>query len=527
MSEAKIRVQLAGMPREYTLPRDPGAVFIIGRGKDANLQFESTPEFSYVSNRHCHIRYVGDGYVVIDGSVDGKPSSAGTFVNGMQVYSDGKALAMNDEIRLGNLPQSVKIQFVMDEAVSSSEGDYMATNIYMSKPPTPVTSQPPVVSPPPQQPPQNPFGSTPVTNPYGMPNPNQPPNPYAQPPNPYGQPNQPPNPYAQPPNPYGQPNQPPQQNPYGQPNQPPQNPYGQPQNPYGGQPNPYGQPQNPYGQPPQNPYGQPPQNPYGQPQMGYSPYGQPQIGYGGYAQANGGFSFIGLIVSALAGAILFGLYHFIMYEMISANTFSDGNLLNAVLSGLYSLAVLLVGIVLSQTVKPLGIVTVIVPAILVAVVAVGMSLVISSIQTDNLTVPFILLWVKRVLVGVVIALGLSKLNPVGNNGDKRLSFAMTLIVIVLWSAFDWLLSVDFLAVSIATIGRYTGQVSSILTSFASNQLLEGGITDPRLIYILIGTGLGALVSALLFFALSTSKTTVQKQVMYQQQPPYGQYPPYR
>jgi len=450
---------------------------------------------------------------VIDGSVDGKPSSAGTFVNGIQVYSDGKSLAMNDEIRLGNLPQSVKIQFVMDET-ASSEGDYMATNIYMSKPPTPVTSQPPIVAPPPvvapppqQQPPQNPFGSTPVTNPYGMPNPNQPP---------------PQNPYAQPPNPYGQPNQPPQ-NPYAQPNQPPQN-------PYGGQPNPYGQPNqppppNPYGQPP-SPYGQPP-NPYGQPQMGYSPYGQPQMGYGGYAQASGGFSFVGLIISVLSGAVLFGLYHFIMYEMISANTFSDGNLLNAVLSGLYSLAVLLVGIVLSQTVKPLGIVTVILPAILVAVVAVGMSFVISSIQTDNLTVLFILLWVKRVLVGVVIALGLSNLNRIGNNGDKRLSFVMVLIVVVLWAAFDWLLSVDFLAVSIATFGRYSGQVSSILTSFASNQLLEGGITDPRLIYILIGTGLGALVSALLFLVLSTSKTMLQKQVMYQQQPPYGQYPPYR
>ncbi|HRF98823.1 MAG TPA: FHA domain-containing protein, partial [Aggregatilineales bacterium] len=94
MNEAKIRVQLAGMPREYTLPRDPGAVFIIGRGKDANLQFESTPEFSYVSNRHCHIRFVGDGYVIIDGSVDGKPSSAGTYVNNQQVFNDGKSLAV-------------------------------------------------------------------------------------------------------------------------------------------------------------------------------------------------------------------------------------------------------------------------------------------------------------------------------------------------------------------------------------------------------------------------------------------------
>jgi hypothetical protein len=73
------------------------------------------------------------------------------------------------------------------------------------------------------QPAPNPYGQ-PAPNPYGQPAPN----PYGQPaPNPYGQPA--PNPYEQPPNPYAQ-----QQNAYGQPQQAP-NPYGQPQNPYGGE----------------------------------------------------------------------------------------------------------------------------------------------------------------------------------------------------------------------------------------------------------------------------------------------------
>jgi hypothetical protein len=79
------------------------------------------------------------------------------------------------------------------------------------------------------------------------------------------------------------------------------------------------------------------------------------------------------------------------------------------------------------------------------------------------------------------------------------------------------------------MGRFRGDVSPVLTSFSANQLLLGGIQDARLIYVLIGIGLGALIATLLFFALSVSRTTLQKQVMYQQppQPPYNQYPPYR
>lgn len=503
MTQAKIRVQMGGMPREFPLPRDPGAVFIIGRGKDANLQFESTPEYSYISNRHCHIRYVGDGYVVIDGSVDGKPSSAGTYVNGGQVFADGKPLAVNDEIKLGNLPQSVKMQFVIEDAPTQGD-DYMATNIYMEKPSTsqqpivspppisvpPPVAPPPMASPPPQQTPQNPFGSTPVTNPYGMPNPSQPPqNPYEQKP-----PSQPNNPYNQPPqNPYGQP-----QNPYGQ---PPQNPYGQP-------PSPYGQPPSPYGQPAGNPYGQPP-NPYGQPQMGYgqppSPYGQP-YGMGGYAPTSGGFPLVGLIISVVAGAILYGLYQFIFFELSIGGSIDNPNVFYIIVGVIYTIAFMLIGVVLSQTLKPLSIVTTSVMAILAGVFGIVIAI-ISVSATDRNTVQ-LLEWVGRVGEALIVVLVLSNFNKlVGTNGEPRLSLIFMLAVAIAWVGISWG------ATEIAKGLRITS------------------IENARLSVILIGAGTGAAITALLFLALKFSGSSLQKggsQMMYPpQQPPYNQYPPYR
>ncbi|MCL4254646.1 MAG: FHA domain-containing protein [Anaerolineae bacterium] len=496
MTQAKIRVQMGGMPREFPLPRDPGAVFIIGRGKDANLQFESTPEYSYISNRHCHIRYVGDGYVVIDGSVDGKPSSAGTYVNGGQVFADGKPLAVNDEIKLGNLPQSVKMQFVMEDAPAQGD-DYMATNIYMEKPSTaqqpivspppisvpPPVAPPPMASPPPQQTPQNPFGSTPVTNPYGMPNPSQPPqNPYEQKP-----PSQPNNPYNQPPqNPYGQP----QQNPYGQ----PQNPYGQPQqNPYGQPPSPYGQPPSPYGQPAGNPYGQP-QNPYGQPQMGYgqqpSPYGQP-YGMGGYPQAGGGFPFVGLIISVVAGAIFFALYQFISLELLIASIqgtgIQDQTLYFIVIGVIYTIAFALTGIVLAQTLKPMSIVTMLTVAIVVGTLTTIIAL-ISANSTSQDTVQ-LLDWIARVAGAVFAVLILSNFNKFfGANGEPRLSIIFMVIVAILWVAISW-----------------------VSTEIASNSLQNArDFSGLRLTVSLIGAGTGAAITALLFLALKFSGSSLQK-----------------
>ncbi len=501
MTQAKIRVQMGGMPREFLLPRDPGAVFIIGRGKDANLQFESTPEYSYISNRHCHIRYVGDGYVVIDGSVDGKPSSAGTYVNGQQIFADGKPLSANDEIRLGNLPQSIKLQFVIEDA-----DEHVATNIYMQKPPTsqqPIASPPPnpfgstpVTSPPPQQPPQNPFGSTPVTNPYGMPNPNQPPQ------NPYGQPvqkppSQPNNPYNQPPSPYGQPT-----NPYGQ----PPSPYGQPTNPYGQPPSPYGQPPSPYGQPP-SPYGQPP-SPYGQPQMGYgqppSPYGQP-YGMGGYAPASGGFPFVGLIISVVAGAILYGLYQFIVFELTIGGSIQDPNIFHIIAGVIYIIAFGLIGVVLSQTLKPLSIVTTSVMAILAGVFGIVIAIISASARDGN-TVQ-ILEWVGRIGEALIVVLVLSNFNKlIGTNGEPRLSLIFMLAVAIAWVGINWG------ALEITRSLRIT-----------SND-------NARLTVILIRAGTGLAITALLFLALKFSGSPLQKggsQMMYQQPPPYNQYPPYR
>lgn len=493
MTQAKVRVQMGGMPREFPLPRDPGAVFIIGRGKDANLQFESTPEYSYISNRHCHIRYVGDGYVVIDGSVDGKPSSAGTYVNGQQVFADGRPLVMNDEIRLGNLPQSIKIQFIIEEGFAQAD-DYMATNIAITKPPT---SQQSVVSPPPQ----NPFGSTPVTNPYGTTTPN-----------PYGQPEQ--KPPSQPNNPY---NQPPQ-NPYGQQTNPytqlPQNPYAQPPNPYAQPPNPYAQPPSPYGQP-QMGYGQPP-SPYGQP-MGYGqqkPYGQPQMAYmGGYTPIRSQFPVVGFIISVLAGVIFFGLYQFISFELLSAsfrgNGIRDQNVYYIVIGVIYTIAFALVGVVIAQMLKPMSIVTMFMVALVV-----GMFNIVMSIISANLTSPDTIQlfnWIARILSPVFAVMILSRFNKLfGANGEPRLSIVFMVIVATIWIGISWL----------------SNQI-------ASDAIMRSGdIQSVRLTYVLIGAGSGAALVTLLFLSLKFSNSPLQRgggQMMYPpQQPPYHNlYPPYR
>jgi hypothetical protein len=270
-------------------------------------------------------------------------------------------------------------------------------------------------------------------------------------------------------------------------------------------------------------------NPYGQPQMGY---GQPQMAYmGGYAPASGGFSFVGLMISVIAGAIFFGLYHFIMYELsvLAPDSTSNANLKIALSSGLYALAFFLLGLVLMQVVKPLSFTTILVAGVVVTVVTVGFGLLISLLDTNSTTVLFLLLWLRRIAIGLSIGFGLSQLNRIGNNGDKRLSTAMAIVVAVLWIVLDWLLSVDFVSLAVATVLILSRDLSPVLVSLATNQLFQGGISNLRLIYILIGIGFGVISSGLLFLMLSTSKRTLQKQqMMYPpQQSPYNQYPPYR
>lgn len=162
----------------------------------------------------------------------------------------------------------------------------------------------PVVTQPPQDPTNNPYGAPyqPPASPYGPQDPYQSQDPYQQPAS--GQPA-----YGQPA--YGQPPQ--GQSPYGQPAQgQPQ--YGQPAQPDYGQP-PQGQ--SPYGQPAysepasgQPAYGQPAQPPYGQPASGQSPqgqaYGQPYQQYGQpqVPQKTNGFAVAALILGIIGGHVL-------------------------------------------------------------------------------------------------------------------------------------------------------------------------------------------------------------------------------
>lgn len=183
-----------------------------------------------------------------------------------------------------------------------------------------------------------------------------------------------------------------------------------------------------------------------------------------------------------------------------------------------------------QVVKPLSFTTILVAGVVVTVVTVGFGLLISLSNINNPTVLLVLLWLRRIAIGLSIGFGLSQLNRIGNNGDKRLSTAMAIVVAVLWIVLDWLLSVDFVSQVVTIIVVLSRDLSPVLVSLATNQLYQGGISDERLIYILIGIGFGVISSGLLFLMLSTSKRTLQKQqMMYPpQQPPYNNpYPPYR
>lgn len=438
MSNAKIQLQLWGMLREFTLPKDQTS-FIIGRGKDAHLQFDSIPEYSYISNRHCHIRFIGNDFVVVDGSVDGKASSAGTFVNGQQISTEGRALRPNDEIRLGNLPQSVKITFIVTE--SSKQGEAMATNIYSSSMQQPVAQ------------PQNPFGSTPATNAYGMPNPSAP-SMYGQqpPPNPYGQPPQQP-----PPNPYGQP-----------PQQPPPNPYGQP--PYGGGQPPYGGGQPPYGRPP----------------------------YGGYQPPFPAGGFMGVVAT---GAFVFAAASFIFIELLLGGSIRDFTTLAIVSAVVSTIALGLLGVALTQALKPLSLTTVMILAVVVGILAIIISVLASSSSGDGT----LLVWLNRILNATAICFILSVYNTMfGTEGEPRLS------ALAMGGVFFTYIIVNWLS-----------------TELASNTMSNArDLSGLRLQVALFGALEGAAYGAILFLGLFFSRTPLRRYGGGGGYPPYGQQPPY-
>ncbi|HRF98300.1 MAG TPA: hypothetical protein PLZ51_23995, partial [Aggregatilineales bacterium] len=124
-------------------------------------------------------------------------------------------------------------------------------------------------------------------------------------------------------------------------------------------------------------------------------------GYGGYAQAGGGgFPFVGFIISVVAGAILFGLYNFIILELGFGGAIQDINLYLIINAVVYTIALGLTGVVLSQTLKPSSIVTWLVLALLVGIVTTGFSLIATNI--DDMNTALLLGWVRRVMVAVLM-----------------------------------------------------------------------------------------------------------------------------
>lgn len=109
---ARLRVNFPDGPQEYTLPATPDEPYIIGRGKDAALRFESNDTYAYISNRHCHIVYDNRVYRIADGAPSGKASSAGTLINGRKLESGYHTLQNGDVIKLGELNRALTVTFI-------------------------------------------------------------------------------------------------------------------------------------------------------------------------------------------------------------------------------------------------------------------------------------------------------------------------------------------------------------------------------------------------------------------------------
>lgn len=112
----KVRVFFQGGPQEFQLPLVSNSIFTIGRGRAAQLRFDNSPQYSYISNAHCYIMMRDGQYYLADGTPDGAPSRHGTLINGQRMGSAPYALRPNDEINLGPANVPVRIQFLLAPA---------------------------------------------------------------------------------------------------------------------------------------------------------------------------------------------------------------------------------------------------------------------------------------------------------------------------------------------------------------------------------------------------------------------------
>lgn len=115
---ARLRAITPAGERIANLPTKPGRMFIIGRGVNADLRFENTPEFAHVSNRHCHIVYDErrQGYLIADGVPGGRGSTVGTFINDMRIGAMYVPFRPADVVTLGDRPGTVRLTLELPAA---------------------------------------------------------------------------------------------------------------------------------------------------------------------------------------------------------------------------------------------------------------------------------------------------------------------------------------------------------------------------------------------------------------------------
>ena len=530
---AKLRVNFPTGPVEYALPVTPRDPFIIGRGNDARLKFDNTPDFSYISNRHFHLIYEDGDYYAIDGAVSGKPSTAGTFVNDVQIHSDRVKLNDGDVIRLGTLDRSITIVFVgptvaeqktqLDadimggqEPVYDTDMNPVASDVSelsdddpFSSPqdaPSTVQSQPPA------QPVQSaPPASPPYTPPQDASNPSSP----SSPSGPYGgqaYPPQPPQPgYAPPQQP--QPGYPPQQQGYA----PQQQGYAPPPQPGYGAPPPQGYAPSP-SQP--QPYGQPP---YSQPGQPYA-YAATQGGAGGAIAR----VILGTLFGVIAWVIGIGVFTLYVAESNISGS-GDEDTLKFLIVGGYAGATFLMGVGLTWFQPTSNKATVLLWVIAAAVIAgVGMYVVEEQYQTYSITYAVdseaaegpggVGVWGYRAAYAAVAAILLSTLNVVSRQGSKerRLTPLLMPVAFVAW------IGISFLAATVGTDFFEFLQETFDTQGFSDSRRRANAVLNAVAYGAPYGGGLAFMLSVLLNFG---GRKGEQNAAPRMQPPPYGQQPP--
>ena len=538
--DPKLRVYFPEGEKDFALPSSAGAMFIVGRGHNANLKFDSNPELSYISNRHCNIKFEDGGFMIADG-VPGKRSSAGTYINGQELTETYQQLRPGDKIRLGNLQHSLTIEFMAGNISIS-----MPTGLYAA----PEQEQPAYTPPRDEEytPPIDPFAETHDDAPaniswketgfsesikpadYNPPPPQQQQSGYQN--------------YDNQQN-YGGYNPPQQQQGY---NPPPQQ---QQQGGYGDYPSQSQSRQDDYQPPAQasypyadsgysnNPYGQVTQQDYNTPYGGASnPYAQQggyqQPAYGNYQQTpiDMGYSSMPSTPSAaselgvgrvILGSLLSGLFWFaglaawFLYLFERSNptvtesrivtalafgvaalltgfaiTFSlpKGNKINAVIWGLISGGIILVGVMADRS------------EVLHFMANSGSGG--FEVESDAL------LWIMRVVYAAIPAVLFSSFNGIikPGNGEPRLNIIGMVIVVAAWVGIAFLVSELGVDVASELAEIFISDSTSFQTAFRISSIISG---------FSFGFFYGILSSAVLLLALRFFAVVSRAN-------PYGSYP---